>query len=322
MSGPDASNLVPLPGCLDFKVFAGTGALDPQAYRRPRNAKMLFIWCIGAGGGGGGGFTAAAGSARGGGGGGGSGAVSRLVIPAFFLPDVIWCHCGVGGAGSTGSGVAGSNGSRSYVTVAPGQTSGAAYLITLSGAADAQGGGAGTGAAAGALGAAGTITTATAAVFHGMGLWTAVAGQAGVAGGAQTGAAGASVTWGAGGLAFSGGAGGGGVGTNNTDQTGGAITGAGMIPTLAAGVAAAGAGNPGVLYGPMGQVITNALAWSGSPWPFASLGGSGGGTAGASGTGGKGGAASYGSGGGGGGGGVTGGGGGRGGDGLIVIAAW
>lgn len=274
-----------------------------QSWIKPRNAQMVYFLCVGAGAGGGGGLTGAAGSARGGGSGGGAGAITRGLVPACLLPEQLYLFVPRGGNGGAVSG-AGSVGLRTYISLLPNQTA-AAYLITISGAADAAAGVAGT-ATTNAGGAAGTIATAAGAYGHGLGTWTYVAGgSAGGNGGAGTGGAGSAVTWSS---WNSGGAGGGGTPTANTDNAGGAITGAGLVPTINGGAAAAGPGIGGHQF--FGRPL------------WASSGGSGGGTAGASGTAGAGGAGGFGSGGGGGGGGVTAGVGGRGGDGLVIIVAW
>lgn len=316
----DTSGMSSVPtNLLDITAFSingnGNGVTGWQIWQKPRNARMIFAIVVGGGGGGGGGFTGAAGTARGGGGGGGSGAVSRIIIPAFFLPDTLFVFCGSGGAGSTGSGVAGGAGTRSYISkTTVGGVSGPECLI-ISGANDAGGGGAGTGAAAGGAGAAGTISTGG---VWGFGVGERIAGQIGALGGAQTGANGPSVTWGNTNLPISGGAGGGGTPIANTDFTGGSITGTIQVPTLTGGAAAGGAGRQGWLLG--GGIADFKETLGRQEW--ASTGGSGGGTNGAAGVGGPGGQAQYGSGGGGGGAGVTGGTGGKGGDGFVVLVTW
>lgn len=125
---------------------------------------------------------------------------------------------------------------------------------------------------------------------------------------------------------ISGGAGGGGTPTANTNFTGGNITGAGLIPTLSGGAAGGGAGQSGIFWGAAGGIVSADLLMASAAFsghgPFAMTGGSGGGTNGAAGTGGAGGDGAFGCGGAGGGGGVTGGAGGRGGSGLVLISAW
>lgn len=309
---------IPAPESCDFQVFkggyasvSGTGQ-GSTAYNVPPSASMLFIVCIGPGGAGGNGHTAVAGTARGGGGGGGSGAISRLLIPAKFLPKTIWMRPGLAAHSASLSGQA------SVVTTYPGSSGGGLSAKGLILSANAGGnGGNGTVSAGGTAGAAGTAATAATATFQNIGMVTWQAGQTGGAGGAHTGAAGTAVVWGGTVvLPISGGAGGGGTPTTNTDFAGGAITGTTitseepLVPTIAGGLATAGRGNNGHMYfydSNRGMILT---------------GGSGGGTAGAAGTGGRGGDAAYCCGGGGGGGGVTGGTGGAGGPGLIFVWAW
>lgn len=275
-----------------------------KQWRKPKNATMCMFICLGGGAGGGGGFSAASASARGGGGGGGSGALARLIIPAFFLPRTLYFLVGQGGKGGAASTI-GTAGGRSIIADTPNTLGVSANTILVSGAAAAAGGTAGTSAGSRAGGAAETIATNLLSIYSGMGAWTGIAGMAGTASGAL-GAAGVALTFGAVGIPITGGTGGGSVTTTNTDVAGGAITGAGLVPTIAGGVAAAGAGNAGLDL----------------EWPWIGTGGTGGGTAGAAGTAGAGGSGSCGGGGGGGGSGVTGGRGGDGGSGMIMIVTW
>lgn len=294
-----------------FRVFTTVGGTNAwQPFHVPPKATMLDFWVLGAGAGGGAGLTGAAGTARGGGGSGGTGAVSRLLVAANRIPRVLYLLVPTGGAGGVAG--AGGAGPRSFVSAMAGSTV-AANLITLSGAADAGGGGVGTGTAGGAAGAAGTIATATAAYGHGLGLWTAVAGQVGIIGGDDSGANGAGPTFGGAGIPVSSGGSGGGTPAANTNFSGGAIAPNGFIgfPSISGGTAGGAVdGAHGVTQMPDGRN------------GFFSSGGGGGATNGAAGTGGFGGNAGIGSGGGGGGAGVTGGNGGRGGNGLIVITWW
>ena len=289
-------------------IFQNNGAIGTaawQAWMRPRNITTLSFHLFSAGSGGGSGFGAAAATARGGGGGGATGgSISLTNIPVEWLPDVLYFMVGRGGAGGTGGGN-GSSGDRSYIGVTPNDVT-AASLIAVSGAAGAGGGVAGSATAGGTGGVAGTIATLVSAQGHYLGNWMARVGAGGAAGGAQTGAVGANATWGSNGMLM-GGAGGGGTNTTNVDFAGGNITGAGIVPTITGGIAAAGAGQAGLFL-------------SGKPI-FAGTGGSGGGTAGAAGTGGRGGDGAFGCGGGGGGAGVTGGAGGKGGDAIIIVMA-
>lgn len=302
----DASFIPNVSGA-DIQIFtaqnSGTAATGVAVWTKPRNATMMFVYCLGSGAGGGGGFTRAAGSAGGGGGGGGAGANSRIFIPAFFVPDVLYVTVALGGAGSTGSTVLGSAGALSYVSFLMGSSMNVDYnMLTVSGAAAAAQSGAGSAAAAGIAGAGGTV--ATNAVGFSYGNFLAVAGQQGSNGGAQTGAAGTAVNWGSGGFT-SGGSGG--AGNRASNFAGGAITGSGLTPSLAGGASGGGAGLHGFVL------------WNGIQ--IVSMGGTGGGTANAA-VGGKGGDGGLGSGGGGGAAGTTGGAGGRGGDGIVYIISY
>ena len=124
---------LPKKGRSDKQVFTpqGTNAnLNWQQWVKPTGANMIYMYAIGGGGGGGGGFTRAAAAAGGGGGGGGAAATASLLIPAIFVPDVLYVQPGIGGLGSTGSGVAGSAGGHSYVSIGAFPTGAASEMIT------------------------------------------------------------------------------------------------------------------------------------------------------------------------------------------------
>lgn len=284
-----------------------------NAWVKPSGCSFIFIFSQQAGGGGGGGFTGAAGTARGGGGGGGAGGSAKLLIPAPLLPDVLYVRPGMGGVGGP-AGSGGGTGTANAIYVQPNNTQGAG-LLTPSGGSGG-GGGAGSASAGGAPGAGNSAPVSQ--TFAKLGLFTGDSAQAGVIGGAQTGADGTAITSGASGASFvTGGAGGAGTGTANTNFAGGAINGVtGLWPTIAGGVAAGGNGNAGFGHNWHFDLLASRQI------PFLTSGGSGGGSNGAAGTGGRGGNAGWGSGGGGGGAGVTGGAGGKGGDGFILIGAW
>lgn len=287
----------------DVQLFTSNNLnLNWQSWKKPRGVTMLSILAIAGGGGGGGGFTRTAGNPGGGGGGGACSGHSRLLIPAFFVPDTLYVQVGNGGLGG-GPTVAGGNGTNSYVSF--GRSATIPNPLIMSGANAPGGGGAGT---AGAGGAAGNIPSiATILPPAGLGYWFGIAGLVGLGGGAQTGAVGASATavW----NNVLCGPGAGGAGCTTTDFAGGAVTLQGTPDwpalSLVGGLAAGGNGNAGIqMYQPFGMT-----------------GGSGGGSnnSGQAGNGGKGG---IGSGGGGGGAGATGGKGGDGGNGLVLIVAW
>ena len=268
-------------------VFNYNGAWQP--YTIPAGAKKLVIINIGAGGAGGAGFSRTAGSAGGGGGGGGAGGVTVTEVLVSKLNtstlQVFPCQSNNGAVGTV---------SIAANTIAQN---------VLSRAVTGTAGGNGTASAAGTAGAAGAVTTNATTILAILGQYNFTAGQIGGAGGVQTGAVGASVTWGNTGLTTCAGAGG--AGCTTTNFAGGAITGNGaVVANLTGGTAGGGAGQAGVTY---------------SGWDFRT-GGSGGGSNN-SGTGGAGGAGAIGCGGGGGGAGVTGGAGGAGGHGQIIITA-
>jgi hypothetical protein len=85
-----------------------------QTWVKPRGAKTVNFFVVGAGSGGGGGFLAATG-AKGGGAGGGNGGYVKLTLPVSLLPDILYVLPGTGGTGGTGGNpsTAGSNATKS-----------------------------------------------------------------------------------------------------------------------------------------------------------------------------------------------------------------
>ncbi len=286
----------------DVQQFTAAGSTASwQFWEKPRGCAQVFIAAVGAGGGGGGGFTRVAGNAGGGGAGGGGAAFSRLLIPAIFIPDRLWIQVGFGGAGGTGSGVAGTAGAASNITTRNNNlTAPDSLLLAPGGTAGA----AGTAAGGGASGGLASGSALTSGIMAMMGISLYGNGTNSGAGGAHTGAIGASTTWGT--NITCGGAGGGGC--QSADFAGGAVTGQGWMNTVAGGTASLKDGGAGTMLVP-------------PMYPFCSCGGSGGAALNNA-AGGRGGDGAIGSGGGGGGAGTTGGAGGRGGNGLIVIIAW
>lgn len=263
------------------------------SWRIPRTCTSLQVYILGAGGAGGNGFSRAAGSAGGGGGGGGAGALGRVLIPRELIPGVeaLWIQIGRGGIPGTG-------GTDTLVGIR--QSTLAAFLIAR--ALAGGNGGNGSGTAGGTAGTAGPQPASTNATLGLTGFNNNGTGLAGGGGGAQTGVAGTSVTWGTGVIA---GPGSGGGGATTTDFAGGGFTGNEILPNQPGGLAGGGAGNPGFKTLLSGLIV--------------STGGSGGGSNNA-GVGGRGGdAGGPGAGGGGGGAGVTGGAGGNGGPGAVLI---
>lgn len=99
----------------NVQIYTASGAVNNGGWRqwiKPRGVDMIMIVGFGAGGGGGSGFTAIPGTAKGGGGGGGSGAITRFVVPAILIPDILYVCVGIGGAPAT-------SGGNSYVTCLP-----------------------------------------------------------------------------------------------------------------------------------------------------------------------------------------------------------
>jgi hypothetical protein len=292
-------------------TFYATG--NWQTWNKPRNAKMIEIFCLGAGGAGGSGGANVA--SRAGGGGGGSAGITRALFPAFLLPDTLYVQPGKGGplnpGTTTTAGNTGATGSISYVAIAP--TTSATTVLVQSSAAAAGGGLAAATNGTNAGGAAATIWTITSSPFTTLGLVTAIAG---VAGGSSANGLSAAVTniQALGSTLVTGGAGGG--ASNNTSLVGGSILSASAIltSTVNAGSRSVSPGN-GIPGG----------SGYGSLAPVCGTGGAGGsGASGSNITGGSGGDGWYGC--GGGGGGIAypaatniGGNGGRGGDGLVII---
>lgn len=251
----------------------------------PTGAAYLSIYGLGPGGNGGNGFTRAAAAAGGGGGGGGAGGRFAMTIPVFALPETIFINPGLAGVADT------------YVCASPSTTAG--FIIGRGTAGGA--GGNGTGAAVGAAGAAGIApTSVNSGPYSGFGAIGYEPGIVGGAGGAVAGGAGSPGAWGTVRSPVSGGGGGG--GTTSANFAGGAVTGIGLVPTLAGGLAGSNDGNAGFII----------------ERPLSFMGGSGGGSNN-TGPGGNGGKGAPGCGGGGGGAGTTGGTGGRGGNGIVFI---
>jgi hypothetical protein len=285
--------------------YAANGAGIFQSWRRPRGVTMMHIMCVGSGGGGGGGGTGFSGAGAGAGGGGG--AITRLTIPTFLLPPILYVSVAIGGTAGSGTG---GSGATSLVSVAP--SSVVTNVVCVSGNVNATGGTAGSGATPGTGGTGGSVAALTLMPLGGLGSAMFVAGQTGSSGSA-TNAATISVSMPVTGILCMGGAAGASALATAADVAGGGVTGVALTYLLEQQPPAPVAG---ANVGESGYNITKPF------WTFSCAGG---GTS-VGGVGANGGSAnqnSYGCGGGGGGGGsVSAGLGGAGGGGLVAIWAW
>ena len=289
----------------DVQIFYTNGITNAwQTWKKPRKCNYVYIICIGGGGGGAGGrpISSAIPYSTG----GGSGAVTRLTIPAIFLPDSLEITIPAGGNGGATGG--GSTAGNTFVDCVRGSDVAATRVIQANGGV---GGNVGVVGAPSIGGGGGTIGAQTNAVYQALGSWVSVAGQAG--GNGIPGLAGGTVVINGNSTINSGGAAGGGRNGGAVGQSGGGLSGIGLIPSLNGGTG----GTPGSPGQNGFFTMKN----------FYSLGGSGGGggsTNGAGGVGGRGGDGGIGSGGGGGGNGYTSqaGAGGNGGPGMVIITCW
>ena len=269
-------------------TFYATG--NWQTWTKPRNAKFIQIFCLGAGGGGGQNNL----SNPTGAGGGGSGGITKGIIPAFLLPDTLYILVGKGGVGSSTSNTAGGAGGISYVGLQPSISE--QTLVCKS--STAGGGGGGNNSA----GAAATVSVVALSAFGNLGLFTPVVGVAGSAT-SVNGTPGNDLTALASNI-ITGGASGAGRNASITGVSGGSILPAPLILT-----STVSGGTSSSLDGQSGY---------GTFQPFCGTGG-GGGASVTTGTGGRGGDGWYGCGGGACGGGTISTKGGDGGDGIVII---
>jgi hypothetical protein len=148
-------------------------------WKKPSNITMVQFFLVGAGGGGGNGGLTALGVGNAGGGGGGGGAITKLLIPAIFLPNELYVNVGIGGSG----GSPGGTGGVTYVDLINGNNTSSTLIASANGGV---GGNAGTGGTAGGGGAGGAAATAGTTVYTGLGLSTSIAGGTGGAGAVGT----------------------------------------------------------------------------------------------------------------------------------------
>jgi hypothetical protein len=218
------------------QTTAGAATGEWKTWRKPRGAK--FVYMVGVGGAASGGVALNSSTTSGGGPGGGSGAQSNLLIPASFLPDVLYIQAGLGGSqpATLVSAALGVAGTITYVALEPWNTLSAQLTVLFASPGTATT--AATTTTGGTGGTAAVIATIANMPFAGRGFYQFFAGQSGSSGGSST-AAGTALTIPTTGLMVTGGTGGG--GTNGTAQPGGQITGVGFgdnYPTLPGGSAA------------------------------------------------------------------------------------
>jgi hypothetical protein len=92
----DFNNILSTPG-IDIQTFygdVGVANLEWKTWRKPRGAKMVYLIGVG---GGGSGQTSSITNATSGLVGGGSGAQTTVLIPAQFVPDILYVQAGMGG---------------------------------------------------------------------------------------------------------------------------------------------------------------------------------------------------------------------------------
>ena len=239
---------IPLNPNYDLQTFVGGSAttlVQWQTWRKPRGARMIYMFGVGGGSSGGCGLNST--TTSGGGAGGGSGAQSALLVPAFMVPDILYVQPGYGGfqPAVLVSAAVGVVGTPTYIACEP-YTALVPNLTWLFANAGAVTGAAATATTGGAAGTAAAVATLANMCLAGRGFVQLLAGQSGSAGGTST-TAGVALTYPTTGLLVSGGAGGGGNNAGTSNFAGGALTAiANMLGTewmqaLAGGIAAAGA---------------------------------------------------------------------------------
>jgi len=234
----DFSNILNNPN-IDVQKFIGpaTALSVPEwkTWRKPRGAKFIYMIGVGSGSSGGCGLNSA--TTSGGGAGGPSGAQTVVMIPAMFVPDVLYVQTGAGGQQPAVlvSGALNVAGVTSYVCISPYTTVPAFGTILF-----ANGGQTGIAAATSTTGGTATVAASSATIaimpLAGRGFYQFFAGQAGTAGGTGSAGslAGVAQTYPTTGLMVQGGQGG--VGYSNVTSAGNnGITGAGFgdnFPTI------------------------------------------------------------------------------------------
>jgi len=252
------------------KIFYATGGTnDWQTWQKPRGAKLIQIFCLGAGSAGGSGAASAAGSVSGGAG-GNSGGLVRALFPSILIPDTLFIQVGLGGIGNnTGNGGAGG---ISYIAMYPSASITAPKTLLVASSTSTGAGGSGGSGGGASPGAAPTITTTAVCPFLSLGIFTAVAGIQG--GTSLVGAAGTSVNA-LGSNIVIGGAGGAGKTTNTIQYAGGSIISASVILTATVNGGAAGPNNGENGYGMFSNVVCG-TGGAGGGSQIAGTGGNGG----------------------------------------------
>jgi len=239
----DFNHVLSTPG-YDFQQFIGVAnpsGNQYQTWRKPRGVNFVYILAVGSGGSGGTGVNT--GTTSGGGAGGFSGCQGTLLIPAMFLPDVLYIQSGPPTIGSTNSGIAAFAGNYTYVSIEPSNASANANLLYIPGANS--GAAAATTTTGGTSAIPGTGPLISNMNLAGRGVYTFTNGVTGGTGGSST-TAGLDVTVPTNGLVVCPGAGGGGC-NGATGFAGGAITqstgslGQDFFPAIPGGSAASGA---------------------------------------------------------------------------------
>jgi hypothetical protein len=240
----DFNNVLATPG-VDIQSFFGTSdaaaqtatnLTDWRTWVKPRGVNWVYMIGVGGGASGVGGTFTNASAASAGAAGGGSGAQSMLLIPAIFVPSVLYVQTGLGGRQGTAitSALPSVAGTATYVAIEPTTTTTSntnLFFLLANGAASTTGG----------------TATAMSGNFPlaGRGWSQNFAGQNGGAAGATQNGAGGAITLPTTGLMVTGGAGSGGKDVVAAPGgAGGAITGVGLggtLPTLPGGVAATAA---------------------------------------------------------------------------------
>lgn len=309
-----------LPRGADVQIYQGgavVGGSDGRNWRvwnKPRGASIVQALVIGPGAGGSGGKPGAAANAGGGGGGGSAGQVS-ILVPAFFLPDMLFVETGCGGKGGGEDDVGAVPPLLSRIVLAPSLAPPQASIIAQSGFASGGAPGSILVGGVGGLGGQGSARFAP-------GLKNIIDGQTGAAGGFNAGGNNINPIPDGTGLVTTAGAGGAGLGSTVGFDGGGQLGGGGneLFFHYCLGGAGASSSTTDGLNG------SNGLSWaSGMAFFYGGAGGGSGHPLGVTSNGANGGVGGYGCGGGGGGACLTGqtpGRGGDGGPGLVIIISW